>query len=177
MIRMNEKFEAFRRMGELLELASDPSYLVPDIDRLVPIQSLDVAAYDILRTSCPYLNLPDAYAGLASLQTQLDTAYANMIASLKLHPYYCFAKLQAKMDRYQLKWNVDLENLNGYLRCAGEICTFTSTGLSGELRTNQAILDDYTSNFVNNTGGIMTETMQEKHAQINDLIESIEDLR
>jgi hypothetical protein len=53
--RLNRKFNALRRIAELLEQVGDIGVLIPNIAELIPITSITLDTYQRLVENCPFL--------------------------------------------------------------------------------------------------------------------------
>lgn len=167
---LNRKFTTLRRLGELLENAVDPSRLVPFLPNLINVNSITLDTYQQLRSSCPFLGLPDIYDdGLGQLQGILFGAYQDLVNKLKIHPWSKLGKLQDELDRIQSSINVAFADVEKYLLCANAACATV------DLATRQTV-STYQENFVDNQNGVLTESMREKSNQINGMITQLQTL-
>jgi hypothetical protein len=175
MEQLNRKFNGLRRLAYLLESSLDPTSLVPDITRLVPLNQIDLSTYQYMRLACPFLNLPDAQAGLDALKAQLADAYQDLINMLLEHPWWQMNDLQRMLDRFQNELSFDMGRVSGYLKCAAAVCG-AAVNLPADLERHQVIVDDFQRNFVNNTNGVLTEGMVRKRDQVGSLVNGLQSL-
>lgn len=178
MRRVNKKFAALRNLAQLLSQLGEVSELVPNIGRLIPVVNIDIQLYTDIQQTCPYLNLPPYTTGsLNSLQAQLTTAYAQMVAKLLNHPWNRMGKLQEEMNQFLLgiQSNVDfgLQQSQNFLRClqavcaagkavAGQLNAFSDADIGKEITT-------FANNFAANGGKVMTEGMEAKYEELQSM--------
>jgi hypothetical protein len=172
---LNNKVAGLRRLAQLIEQASDPRTLVPDINALVPLNRIDVQSYEDLRNYCPFLNLPSAAEGLALLQSDLNQAYNALIARLNLHPFFQLQRLVDQLDRLIAKAGVDYACVLQYLQCAQAACR-AAGNVSSTLDRNAAIVEEYGKNILNTTAAVVSERGQAKITEIKNVITQVEDL-
>src|SRR4051794_15454103 len=98
---INARFFALRRLAELLEQAGDVSGFLPNLQALIPLSAIDLSLYLSMQANCPFLNLPSVGSvadPVGALRRELDTAYAALLARLKLHPHFKLTRLQQRLD-------------------------------------------------------------------------------
>ena len=173
---VNGKVNGLRRLAQLIERASDPRSLVPDINQLVPLSSIDVQSYENLRTSCPFLNLPSAAEGIENLKSDLNKAYNALIARLGLHPFLQLQRLVDMLDRFLSSSGIDLACVNQYLQCARAACVAAGR-VSATLERDTRIVEEYTTNVANTTAAILSDSAQNKVKEINSAIDQIKNLQ
>lgn len=173
---VNGKVNGLRRLAQLIERASDPRSLVPDINQLVPLSSIDVQSYENLRTSCPFLNLPSAAEGIENLKSDLNKAYNALIARLGLHPFLQLQRLVDMLDRFLSSSGIDLACVNQYLQCARAACVAAGR-VSATLERDTRVVEEYTTNVANTTAAILSDSAQNKVKEINSAIDQIKNLQ
>jgi hypothetical protein len=176
--RLNRKFNALRRIAELLEQVGDLQVLVPNIGELIPVASLTLETYRELVINCPFLGLPDVNEGnLAELRARLVAAYAALIRKLLNHPHLRMGKLQSVLSRFQADMNAGAAVVSDYLTCLQTICdTIGKAGTAFENITHADIKKEvasYTHNFVAQGGQVMTAGMKVKEAQVQTTVEQM----
>jgi hypothetical protein len=172
---LNNKVNGLRRLAQLIEQASDPRTLIPDINALVPIDRIDVQSYENLRNSCPFLDLPSAAEGLARLKSDLNQAYNALIAKLRLHPFLQLQRLVDQLDRLIAQSGVDYACVLQYLQCAQAACQAAGQ-ISATLERNATIVDEYGKNILNTTSAVLSERAQAKVTEIKSVISQVENL-
>jgi len=172
---LNSKVNGLRRLAQLIEQASDPRTLIPDINQLVPIDKIDVQSYENLRASCPFLNLPSAAAGLAALKNDLNQAYNALIDKLRLHPFLRLQRLVDQLDRFIAQSGIDYACVLQYLQCAQAACQ-AAGNISATLERNAVIIDEYGKNILNTSAAILSERGQAKVTEIKNVISQVENL-
>lgn len=180
--RLNRKFNALRRIAELLEAVGDLSVIVPNIGDLIPISSITLETYARLVQNCPFLGLPENpnAESLNVLRQRVVAAYAALIRRLLNHPHVRMSKLQETLNRFQSDLNAGAAVVADYLTCLQTICD--TIGVAGTAFGNitqadiQKEVAAYTRNFVQNGGEVMTAGMRTKNEQIETTISQIEDL-
>jgi len=169
--RINRKFAALRNLAQLLEQLGDLSALVPNIGQLIPVVNIDLALYEQLVASCPYLNLPPVTTGdVNQLQSYVTSAYANFFNRLLRHPWNRMGQLQQELDSYQSQITGAFAQAGDFLRCLQTVCA-TGRAVAGQL---EAVRDadiakeikTFTENYVANSGRVLSAGAQEKYAQI-----------
>lgn len=179
--RLNRKFNALRRLAELLEQIGDVRDLVPNLESLIPVSSISLETYHRLVVNCPFLGLPDVSdENLGLLRQRVVAAYAALIRQLLNHPHLRMGKLQSVLTRFQQDINAAAAVVADYLTCLQTICDTIDTAVSSFNNITQADIQkevsDYTKFFVQNGGKIMTHGMEVKEQQIVTTIEHIQDL-
>jgi hypothetical protein len=179
--RLNRKFNALRRIAELLEQIGDVRDLVPNIESLIPVTSITLETYHRLVVNCPFLHLPDASeANLGELRQRVVAAYAALIRQLLNHPHLRMGKLQAVLSRFQQDLNSGAAVVADYLTCLQTICDTAESAVSAFSAISQADIQKevstYTKNFVTNGGKVLTHGMEVKEKQIVTTIGQIQDL-
>jgi hypothetical protein len=172
---LNNKVAGLRRLAQLIEQASDPRTLIPDINRLVPLDQIDVQSYENLRASCPFLNLPSAAAGIALLKSDLNQAYNALIAKLNLHPFLQLQRLVDQIDRFIAQSGVNYGCVLQYLQCAQAACK-AAGNISATLERNAVIVEEYGKNILNTTAAVVSERGQAKITEIKNVISQVENL-
>lgn len=173
---INGKVNSLRRLAQLIERASDPRSLVPDVDQLVPLSSIDIQSYENLRTSCPFLNLPSAATGLENLRADLNNAYNALISGLRLHPLLQLQKLVDTLDRLLSNSGIDMACVTQYLQCARMACTAAGR-VSATLERDTLIIEKYTANVSNTSAAVLSDSAQIKAKEIGDVIDHIKNLQ
>jgi hypothetical protein len=172
---LNNKVAGLRRLAQIIEQASDPRSLIPDINRLVPIDQIDVQSYENLRVSCPFLNLPSAADGLALLKNDLNQAYNALISKLNLHPFLQLQRLVDQLDRLVAQSGIDYGCVLQYLQCAQAACRAAGT-ISQTLERDATIIDEYGKNILNTTAAVLSERAQYKVSEIKAVISEVKNL-
>jgi hypothetical protein len=171
--RLNRKFNALRRIADLLEQVGDTAVLVPNIAELIPVTSITLDTYQRLVENCPFLGLPDvSVANLGELRMRVQEAYGNLVRKLLNHPHLRMSKLQNILTKFQGDLNAGAAVVSDYLLCLQTICdTIGAVGTAFQNVTQADIqkeIAEYTKNFVQNAGEIMTEPMKAKAGQSLD---------
>lgn len=179
--RLNRKFNALRRIAELLEQVGDIGVLIPNIAELIPITSITLDTYQRLVENCPFLGLPDvSVANLGVLRMKVQEAYGNLVRQLLNHPHLRMTKLQGVLNKFQGDLNAGAAVVSDYLLCLQTICdTIGAVGTAFQNITQADIQKEiaaYTKNFVENAGEILTDPMKVKAGQIENTIKNIKDL-
>jgi hypothetical protein len=179
--RLNRKFNALRRIAELLEQVGDVGVLIPNIAELIPITSITLDTYQRLVENCPFLGLPDvSTANLGELRMKVQDAYGALVRKLLNHPHLRMTKLQNVLTKFQNDLNAGAAVANDFILCLQTICdTIGAVGTAFQNITAADIqkeIGEYTKNFVQNAGEIMTEPMKVKAAQVTETIQHIRDL-
>lgn len=169
--RINRKFAALRSLAQLIEQLGDLSTLIPNISKLIPIIQIDLAMYQRLAASCPFLNLPQVSTGdVNQLQAMVAGAYANFFNKLLRHPWNRLGLLQSYMDNFQSQINGAFAQAGDFFACLQAVCA-AGKAVAGQLN---AIADadigkeikTFANNFAANAGQVLTEGMKQKYAQI-----------
>lgn len=168
---VNKKFNALRRLAELLEQIGDLSIFLPDISGLIPVVEINLDAYLSLVQACPFLNLPKVpvQADIDGLRSLVQSAYLRMIANLNVHPFNRMGKLQAQLDKAQDKFNEIIGQGNDYLQCVSAIC---SLGLVFP----QSEFDKFKRGYVASGGKVLTPAMQAKVTAVQERITRLNQL-
>lgn len=180
--RLNRKFNALRRIADLLEQVGDITVLVPNLEELIPVTSITLDTYARLVQNCPFLGLPESPndESLGVLRQKVVEAYAGLIRKLMNHPHLRMGKLQDVLSRFQSDLNAGAAVVADYLTCLQTICD--TVGVVGTAFANISQADirkevaEYTKNFVTNAGQVMTEGMKVKEQQVRTTIQEIQDL-
>jgi len=154
-------------MASLLEQVSGPLFL-PNITAFIPVQNIDVIAYEMIRANCPFLGLPSATQGLNDLQNQLDKVYEKLTDQLSNHSWGRLGNLQLSMNNYLNKIHIS-SSFENWLQCFVGVCGVKS------LMDDQLAL--YHKNFVVGQGAVLTESQQAKYGQITAGITQLNTLR
>lgn len=167
--RVNRKFEALRRLAQLLEDLGNLSDLVPNINALIPVVDIDFDTYNQLAAACPFLNLPfPGEASLVELRQRVIGAYSNLMKDLLNHPWIRMGKLQDEMSKFQSKVNFALGMGASYIECLLAACNAVSAVGSAFQKVSQADIQKeistFTSNYMANAGQVLTEPMRTKYA-------------
>lgn len=179
--RLNRKFNALKRIADLLEQAGDVTVLVPNLANLIPITSITLDTYQRLQENCPFLGLPDvSVANLAELRQKVQLAYANLISRLLNHPHLRMDKLQSQLTKYQNYLNAGAAVVSDFILCLQTICdTIGAVGTAFQNITQADIkkeIAEYTKNFVQKGGEILSEGAKVKVKQVQTTIQEIKDL-
>jgi hypothetical protein len=166
--RINRKFEALRRLAQLLEELGDLSTLIPNISSLIPIPNIDLSTYNQLAAACPFLNLPaPGEASLNALRSRVMGAYANLMQDVLSHPWMRMGRVQAELSKFQNKINFVMGMGASYLECLQAACNAVSAvGSAFEKVTHADIqkeVSTFTSNYLANAGQVLTAPMQTKY--------------
>ena len=172
---LNNKVAGLRRLAQLVEQASDPRTLIPDINRLVPLDKIDVQSYENLRASCPFLNLPSAAAGIALLKSDLNQAYNALIAKLNLHPFLQLQRIVDQLERLISQSGINYPCVLQYLQCAQAACR-AAGNISETLDRNAAVVEEYGKNILNTTAAVVSERGQAKITEINNVVAQVKNL-
>jgi uncharacterized protein YukE len=179
--RLNRKFNALRRIAELLEQVGDIGVLIPNSGELIPIFSITLETYQRLVENCPFLGLPDvSEANLAELRQKVQDAYGSLVRKLLNHPHLRMTKLQNALTKFQDDLNASAAVANDFILCLQTICdTIGAVGTAFQNVTQADIKKEiaaYTKNFVENAGSVLTDPMKEKAGQVRTTIQQIKDL-
>jgi hypothetical protein len=179
--RLNRKFNALRRIAELLEQVGDIGVLIPNIAELIPITSITLDTYQRLVENCPFLGLPDvSVANLGELRLKVEVAYGNLVRKLLNHPHLRMTKLQGVLTKFQNDLNAGAAVANDFILCLQTICdTIGAVGTAFQNITQADIrkeIANYTKNYIENAGEILTDPMKVKATQVQDTIREIRDL-
>lgn len=180
--RLNRKFNALRRIADLLEQVGDLSVIVPNIGELIPVSSITLDTYARLVQNCPFLNLPETpnSESLALLRQKVIEAYANLIRKLLNHPHLRMGKLQDVLTRFQNDMNAGAAVVADYLTCLQTICDTIGVAGTAFASVTQADIKKevaaYAKNFGSNAGRVMTDGMIVKEQQVQTMLDEIRDL-
>ena len=168
--RVNRKFEALRRLAQLLEELGDLSTLVPNINSLIPVIDIDLSTYNQLAAACPFLNLPaPGEASLNELRSRIIGAYANLMQGVLSHPWMRMGRVQAELEKFQSKINFALGMGASYIECLQAACNAVSAVGSAFEKVSRADIQKevstFTSNYLANAGQVLTAPMQTKYNQ------------
>jgi hypothetical protein len=178
---INRKFNALRRLAELLEQLGDISGLLAGLNpsALIPLYLINLDTYTNLVTACPFLNLPKtpSNASTAALQAQVGLAYSRLLQSLNLHPFIRMDKLQAQMDKVQGPLNEILNTGSQYMQCLQQACASATDAVNFVNKIAQTDfqgqLDDYTRTYLANNGKVLTQQMQHKVSEVRGLVDNV----
>lgn len=179
---INRKFNALRRLAELLEQIGDIQGSLPNISSLIPLYLINVDAYANLVTACPFLNLPPhpTNEDIAKLQAEVAAAYQRLLNQLFQHPYLRMGSLQAQLDKVQASVNDILNNGAQFMQCLLQACASAASvaGSIGHIASThiQNELDDYSRTYLANNGKVLTDTMQGKKDQVQGVIDNVNEL-
>lgn len=179
--RLNRKFNALRRIADLLEQVGDVTVLVPNLESLIPVSSITLEMYTKLVQDCPFLGLPDVSdANLAELRQRVVEAYASLIRKLLNHPHLRMGKLQDVLSKFQSDLNAGAAVVSDYLTCLQTICNTIEVAGTAFQNVSAANIKKevsaYTKNFVTNAGRVMTTGMVAKEQQVRTTITEIRTL-
>lgn len=170
---INGKFASLRRLSELLQQLADLTGFIPDISKLIPISAIDLTAYENLRNSCKFLNLPpssgDPEQTLGALRAQVNTAYGRLLGQLNLNPLGRMDKLQGKLNDYQARFNLGTLGGVDFMQCLQAACqavVAVEGSVSNLSNTSSAQVkkaaQDYLDNIVNGNGKVLSAEAQAK---------------
>lgn len=179
--RLNRKFNALRRIAELLEQVGDIGVLIPNLAELIPITSITLDTYQRLVENCPFLGLPDvSVANLGELRMKVEAAYGSLVRQLLNHPHLRMTKLQNALNKFQNDLNAGAAVVSDFILCLQTICdTIGAVGTAFQNITQADIKKEiaaYTKNFVEHAGEILTDPMKVKATQVQTTIQQIKDL-
>lgn len=188
---LNAKFNALRRFARLLEQLADLTSYIPDFTHLLPVGNLNLANGGLARyaemvQACPFLNLPKPpfNADLATLQAELDRAYASLIAAAGNNNWMRIDELQGQLDKFQTQMNLSGAIGSDYLRCAIAICRTaeaaedTAVSISKFTRADAVrIATEFRTNFVDNVNGIVSDVARQKISETKAAIVALKNLR
>ncbi len=179
MRRLNKKFEQLRRLAQLLEQLGDLSWLIPNINKLVPILDIDFSTYEQLAAACPFLGLSKTpvTGDLNALRQQVLAAYDNYARQLLNHPFMRMGKVQEELTRYQQAATGALSVGTSWIQCfqamcgaASELSSTVSKIASTDIRNT---VTTFTKNFVTDAGNILTDPMKAKYTQAKDALTAV----
>jgi hypothetical protein len=182
MRRLNKKFEQLRRLATLLEQLGDLTFLIPNLAALLPIPKIDFDVYNQIANACPFLGLPGnpVQGNLEKLKAEVLAAYDNYARKLLNHPFIRLGQLQDEMTKYQNKITGAMNQGQDFIRCLQAICA-AGSALSSEVsrlsNTDlQKTVTDFGTNFVKNSGQVLTAPMKAKYAQATDALGTVQGL-
>lgn len=118
---INTKFNALKRLAELLEQAGDASGIIPNPANLIPLSQINLELYNQLRIKCPFLNLPVAdTTAITNLKFKVQDSYYRMISKLNHHPYMRIADLNRLLNR--AIYAVNYHSQPDWQRCLQFMC-------------------------------------------------------
>jgi len=176
MRRLNKKFEQLRRLAALLEQLGDLSWLVPNLNALIPVANIDFEVYNQLASNCPFLGLPGnpVQGNLDALRAQVLAAYDDYARKIVNHPFSRMGELQAELTKYQTQITGAMTQGQDFIRCLQSMCAAATSLQSTVSRLSQtdiqATVDKFTENFVTNAGQVLTEPMKQKYQQATDAL-------
>lgn len=166
MRRLNKKFEQLRRLAQLLQQLGDLSALAPNLNALIPVINIDFDLYNQLAANCPFLGLPSPplEGDLNALRSQVLAAYNGYVAKILNHPYSRLGQVQEQLTAFQRKISGAMGMGTDYIRCLQTLCATASALNSTIDKLQQADIDktvsDFTKNYVENAGKVLTEPME-----------------
>jgi hypothetical protein len=187
MRRLNKKFEALRRLADLLSQLGDLANWIPNISKLVPVIDIDLSAYQNLVASCPYLNLPYVSDGqVKGLRDMVIGAYSQLARQVLNSPWNRAAALQEQMDGYlaeaqQKLWGAGAQ-AGQFIQCMQAMCNaataaadtannfYQNAGDAGEVVSN------FATNFVQNGGQVLSDTTRQQAATARSTVSTLRDL-
>jgi len=179
---INRKFNALKRLAELLEQIGDLRGFIPNIGALLPLYMINLDAYANLVAACPFLNLPKnpTNEDIGKLQAQVAAAYARLIQQLNLHPWLRLNAVQDALDKAQSKVNDILNQGGQFMKCLQQACHSLESAVNfvaDIAQTDfQKQFDQYTTNFVNSNGQVLNRAMQQKRDEVQGSIDQINTL-
>lgn len=179
--KINNKFEALRRLAELLEQLGDLKSLIPNISSLVPIVDIDFSTYTNLVSNCPFLGLPAVNeTTLNALRDQVLSAYNSLTADLLNHPWMRMGELQDVMTKYQQKVNAAFAEGGQYIQCLQAACQTAHAAGNFLQRVSTTDIDTefdrFSTNFVSNGGRVLADTAALKHGQALQTVDAMRTL-
>lgn len=183
--RINNKFDALRRLAELLEQLGDLSVLIPNLSQLIPILDIDLDAYVNLRANCPFLNLPPVNeASLDGLRNQVLSAYSQLTSRVLNHPWMRMGKLQDQLSRYQAQFNTAFAEGSQYIQCLQAACqTAEALADTGESFAKRVVNTDignelarFSRNYVDQAGQVLTNAGKAKYEQAARVVDRMKEL-
>lgn len=179
--KLNNRFEALRRLMEILEQLGDLKAFIPNIASLIPVVDIDLDAYTNLRSNCPFLNLPAVdETNLEALRRQVIDAYNSLTADALNHQWLRMGKLQDALSRAQGQLNAAFAQGAQYIQCLQAACA-TAQSAEGFLNrvgsTNvTAELARFEQNFVTEGGRVLTAPAQAKYEQAVRALDTMAEL-
>lgn len=182
MNRLNKKFEQLRRLASLLEQLGDLSWLIPNLNALIPVIDIDFEVYNQLASNCPFLGLPGnpVQGNLDALRAEVLSAYDNYARKILNHPFMRMGELQEELTKFQVQITGAMTQGQDFIRCLQSMCAAGSALQSTVSRLSQtdiqATVSKFTENFVTNAGQVLTDPMKQKHQQATDALGMIQGL-
>lgn len=182
MRRLNKKFEQLRRLASLLEQLGDLSWLIPNLNALIPVVNIDFDVYNQLAANCPFLGLPGnpVQGNLNALRAEVLAAYDNYARKILNHPFIRMGELQEEMTKFQTQITGALSQGQDFIRCLQAMCAAGSalqSTVSQLAKTDiDATVTKFTENFVTNAGQVLTDPMKQKYQQATDALGTIQGL-
>jgi hypothetical protein len=172
-VRVNRKFDAERRLAVLLMDLGSLEELVPNINALIPVLSIDFGTYNQLAAACPFLGLPfPGEKSLIELRSAVIGAYANLAKSLLNHPWSRLGKLQGEFDKFANKINFGLGTARSYIQCLQAACNAVGALGSAFVNVTQANISSelakFAAGYTANAGQVLTAPMKLKVAEAID---------
>lgn len=182
MNRLNKKFEQLRRLAALLEQLGDLSWLIPNLNALIPVIDIDFDVYNQLAANCPFLGLPGnpVQGNLNALRAEVLSAYDNYARKILNHPFMRMGELQNELTKFQTQITGAMTQGQDFIRCLQSICAAGSALQSTVSKLSQtdieATVSKFTENFVTNAGQVLTDPMKQKYQQATDALSTIQGL-
>jgi hypothetical protein len=182
MNRLNKKFEQLRRLAALLEQLGDLSWLIPNLNALIPVANIDFDVYNQLAANCPFLGLPGnpVQGNLNQLRAEVLSAYDNYARKILNHPWFRMGQLQDEMTKFQTQITGAMTQGQDFIRCLQAMCAAGSALQSTVSKLSQtdiqATVSKFTENYVTNAGQVLTDPMKAKYAQMTDAVGTIQGL-
>ncbi len=179
---VNRKFNALRRLAELIEQLGDLSGFIPDISRLIPLFKIDLSIYANLKAACPFLDLPAlGLPDVNALQREVNAAYARLMARLLKHPWARLSLLEDEMASFQAQFNAYASRGTSFLQCLQAGCSAYQAGSqffsSLSPSSIQKELDQVFKNSVNGEVKVLTSQMAIKSDQVKSAQDQLTILR
>ena len=180
-VRVNRKFDAMRRLAQLLMDLGSLEELVPNINALIPVADIDFDTYNQLAAACPFLGLPfPGERPLVELRSAVIGAYANLVKSSLNHPWSRMGKLQGEFDKFTNSVNFGLGMARSYIQCLQAACNAVGAVGSAFVKVTQADiqkeLTKFASDYTANAGQVLTAPMKLKVAEAVDTRNELTDL-
>ncbi len=170
---VNRKFNALRRLAELIEQLGDLSGFIPDLSKLIPIKNIDLSTYANLKAACPQLDLPDlGIPDVTALQAEVNAAYGRLRDKLLKHPWMRLDALQEEMTNYQSQFNAFANKGTSFMQCLQAGCAAYQAGSQffsglGKLDIEKELTTLF-KNTVNGQVKVLNTQMEVKKSQVND---------
>lgn len=151
-----------QRLAAMLE-AFGSAIKLPNISALTPILNIDQAAYALLRSICPELNLPPySNQELAKLRATVLAAYSQLAALIANHPWTQLAGLEAILAEYLGKAEAELLQVagltGGILGCITKLCASGGLAQLGGGIAN--LVGDAAAAPISAVSGVLTNTQK-----------------